>query len=149
MPWYVRPRSPSPYAGRGVDGSTQQLLTPLSRADRKIIGSQAAGPCVGEVPPLAGIVCKSLFAHRLDQHVAPALLFGTHSGARRVACGIKAVEARPHVDAVVGAAPSGGGGTGSVSGRRIERRSRRRVGFDQRQVDGVAARMLGPRGDIA
>src|SRR5262245_15084519 len=98
-------------------------LAPLSRADRKIIRPCAAGSGVGEVPPLAVVISQSLFAHCLDQRISPAPLFGSHGGARRVARGIKAVEARAHIDAVVGAALGRGAGAGSVSGGRVEWRS--------------------------
>src|SRR4029079_17895782 len=62
---------------------SKHALAPLSRADRKIICRRAAGSCVGEVPPLAVVICQSLFSHGLDQHVSPAPLFGGHGGARR------------------------------------------------------------------
>ena len=90
-----------------------------------------------------------MLAHGLDQHVAPAPLLGPDRPARRVAGGIETVEARAHVEAVVGAALRDRSGTRSVRGRRVKRRRRRGRGLDQREIDGRARRMLRSRADIA
>jgi hypothetical protein len=66
----------------------------LARADRKIVRRGASGSGIGKVPPFMIVICKALFAHGLEEHLAPAPLFGADGGARGVARGIEAVEAR-------------------------------------------------------
>src|SRR5258708_23342782 len=76
----------------------------LGRADRKIVRRGASGSGVGKVPPFMIVICKALFAHGLEEHLAPAALVGADRGPRGEARGVEAVETRAHVDAVVGTA---------------------------------------------
>src|SRR5947209_8948427 len=95
------------------------------------------------------IVAEALLAHRLDQEVSLAALFGTDESAPGVTGRIKAIEASSHVDAVVGAAGGRRGGARSIRRPRIEGRDRRARARNERKIDCVAARMLGMGGNIA
>src|SRR5262249_57644692 len=87
-------------------------------------GRRAGGSCIGKVPPFMIVICKSLFAHGLEEHSSPAPLFGADGAARGVARGIEAVETRAHVDNIVGAALREWGGASSVGDLRVEGRGR-------------------------
>src|SRR5260221_3936591 len=89
----------------------------LGRADRKIVRRGASGSGVGKVPPFMIVICKALFAHGLEEHLAPAALVGADGGARGEARGVEAVETRAHVDGVVGTALRERGGARTISRR--------------------------------
>src|SRR5215470_5015487 len=80
---------PSPASGRGecaecarshYASSTNKHA--LGRANREVVRRGARGSCIRKVPPLMIVVCKSLFAHGLVEHPAPAALFGADGGTR-------------------------------------------------------------------
>src|SRR5438876_9392049 len=100
-------------------------IASLRLANRKIVRRRASGSCIGKVPPFMIVICKALFAHGVEEHLAPAPLVGADGSARGIARGIEAVETRAHVDGVVGTALRERGGARPVSRRRIEGRGRR------------------------
>src|SRR5919108_1071500 len=109
-----------------VERGGPERLASLSRADRKIVGRGKAGSGVGKVPPFAGVISEPLLAHGLDQHVAPTPLFASDCSARGVAGGIETVEARAHVEAIIGAALRDRGGKRAIGPPRVKTANPRR-----------------------